>query len=204
MDPSVYINLFTQSENPGMVWVGRHLADRPGPATGWDTFHSARSCVLSPTPGTHQPCAPAQPQPHAHPGPAWGVLGAHLFHGCSQPGQLPARTLQGLQSCVDVALGTWFSCGLGNIRFTSGLVDLEGLFQSQWFMSLWFSCIFFWISSSSLSPWAVTCAHLTMKPLLLWLPSDISCRPPSFVTEPTQHLLCCLHPSARINFFTFC
>ena len=34
---------------------------------------------------------------------------------------------------ADVVLGTWFSGGLGDVRFTVGLHDLEGLFQTKWF-----------------------------------------------------------------------
>ena len=30
-------------------------------------------------------------------------------------------------------LGTWFSGGLGSVRFMVGLDDLKGLFQSKWF-----------------------------------------------------------------------
>jgi len=30
-------------------------------------------------------------------------------------------------------VGTWFSDGLGSVRFTAGLNDLQGLFQLTWF-----------------------------------------------------------------------
>jgi len=33
-------------------------------------------------------------------------------------------------------LGTWFSGGLGSVRFTAGLDDLKGLFQPKSFYSM--------------------------------------------------------------------
>jgi len=40
-----------------------------------------------------------------------------------------SSSLEVFKRCVDVALWTWFSGGLGSVRFTVGLDDLKGVFQ---------------------------------------------------------------------------
>jgi len=40
-------------------------------------------------------------------------------------------SLEVLERCVDVHLGTWFSGGLRSVRLTVGLIDLKDVFQPK-------------------------------------------------------------------------
>ena len=46
---------------------------------------------------------------------------------------MESPSLEVFRGCVDVVLclGTWFSGGLGSVRFAAGLDDLKGLFQTK-------------------------------------------------------------------------